>query len=171
MPWIVGIDEAGYGPNLGPFVMSLSAMHVPAEHANSDLWQLLDAAVCRMDDSANGRLIVDDSKAVYVPSDGLARLEQNLLPFVCECDTGMPLRDYWLQRCLTPFDELQSEPWFEDGMNVPLGEPFLVTPSREALAAACAAAGIQLGPLHSVAVFPRQFNNLVAKHDSKAAVP
>jgi len=21
-PWVVGIDEAGYGPNLGPFVMA-----------------------------------------------------------------------------------------------------------------------------------------------------
>ena len=29
MPWIVGLDEAGYGPNLGPFVMSLVAFRVP----------------------------------------------------------------------------------------------------------------------------------------------
>ena len=29
MPWIMGLDEAGYGPNLGPFVMSLVAFRVP----------------------------------------------------------------------------------------------------------------------------------------------
>ena len=28
MPWIVGIDEAGYGPNLGPFVMTAVASRV-----------------------------------------------------------------------------------------------------------------------------------------------
>ena len=29
MPWLMGIDEAGYGPNLGPFVMSAALFHVP----------------------------------------------------------------------------------------------------------------------------------------------
>jgi ribonuclease HII len=171
MPWIVGIDEAGYGPNLGPFVMSLSAMHVPAAHADADLWQLLAAAVCRMGETANGRLIVDDSKAVYVPSIGLARLEQNLLPFVCEQCASLSLSDYWNHRCLTPFDELRSEPWFEDGCTIPLGESLAIEPSRACLTRACAAAGVQLGPVFSVAVFPRQFNELVAQHDSKAAIP
>lgn len=171
MPWIVGIDEAGYGPNLGPFIMSLCAMHVPAESADADIWQLLDTAVCRMCDPANGRLIVDDSKAVYVPTVGLSRLEQNLLPFICRQDGGMSLRQYWTERCLTPFDEFQCEPWFEDGWAIPLGEPVAIEPVRASLARTCAAAGVQLGPLHSIAVFPRQFNHLIAKHDSKAAVP
>ena len=38
MPWIVGVDEAGYGPNLGPFVMTSVACRVDDALADSCLW-------------------------------------------------------------------------------------------------------------------------------------
>jgi hypothetical protein len=74
MAWIIGIDEAGYGPNLGPLVMSSVACRVPDEQLDADLWRLLAAAVRRGGDRDDGRLVVDDSKVVYSTSRGLAGL-------------------------------------------------------------------------------------------------
>src|SRR3954451_24084725 len=78
MPWRVGLDEAGYGPNLGPLVMASSACHVP-EDAPPSLWKLLRRAVRRTDHKADDRLLIDDSKKVNQGDDGLARLEAGVL--------------------------------------------------------------------------------------------
>src|SRR6266702_1715065 len=45
MAWFIGIDEAGYGPNLGPFVMTAVVCWAP--DAAVDLWQILRAALRR----------------------------------------------------------------------------------------------------------------------------
>ena len=47
---IAGIDEAGYGPTLGPLCVGMSAFAMPDPQIPSptpDLWKLLDAAICR----------------------------------------------------------------------------------------------------------------------------
>src|SRR5262252_3964518 len=79
MPWIIGVDEAGYGPNLGPFVMTAVACRVPSRLAKADLWEVLRATVRRHGDPEDGRLLVADSKLVYSPSRGLLALETGAL--------------------------------------------------------------------------------------------
>src|SRR5690348_9680141 len=79
MPWIIGIDEAGYGPNLGPFVMTSVACRVPDKWARADLWHVLRRAVRRQSSAADGRLLVEDSKVVYSTTRGLHDLETGVL--------------------------------------------------------------------------------------------
>ena len=78
MPWRVGLDEAGYGPNLGPLVLAATACHVPAD-APPCLWKVLRKAVRKSHHVNNGRLTIDDSKKVNEGKTGLARLEAGVL--------------------------------------------------------------------------------------------
>lgn len=76
MAWLIGLDEAGYGPNLGPLAQAAVAVRVPA--VDDCPWRLLAGRVCRLADAVDGPLIVDDSKAVYAGGAGLGRLERAL---------------------------------------------------------------------------------------------
>src|SRR4051794_5024532 len=62
MLW-AGIDEAGYGPNLGPLVMVAVVVETPDER-RPDVWGDLTETVGRVN-SGDDRLWVDDSKAIY----------------------------------------------------------------------------------------------------------
>ena len=73
MPWVVGIDEAGYGPNLGPLVQAAVALYLPDYDPAG--WETLKPVVRRCGDKADERLLIDDSKKVYARG-GLAALEQ-----------------------------------------------------------------------------------------------
>src|SRR5262249_36645786 len=86
MAWVIGIDEAGYGPNLGPFVMTAVALRVPDDGAGADLWQRPAVAARRDTDPEDGRFLVADSKVVYSPARGLGPLETGALAAYTSCD-------------------------------------------------------------------------------------
>ena len=58
MPWLIGIDEAGYGPNLGPFVMSATLFQVP-DGQGHNLWKPLRPAVRALHPKAKGGPILN----------------------------------------------------------------------------------------------------------------
>jgi len=87
MLW-VGIDEAGYGPNLGPLVMTAVIAEGPDDR-RVDVWADLTATVCRAGEPG-GRLWVDDSKQVYKARKGRDRLDAACLAVIEASGRGRP---------------------------------------------------------------------------------
>lgn len=69
---LIATDEAGYGPKLGPLIVAATAWHIP--DAGTDDIAALFAAMSEKGDCGGTKVVVDDSKAIYKPGQGLAGL-------------------------------------------------------------------------------------------------
>lgn len=112
----MGTDEAGYGPNLGPLLISVTAWRVPGSAAELDLYEILRDAIDRESSVGGTRLHVADSKQVYTPAKGIGSLETSALALLAQ--TGPIPRSYSeLVLRLTGIDLSRSEgePWLRAG--------------------------------------------------------
>jgi ribonuclease HII len=172
MPWCVGLDEAGYGPNLGPLVVASTTCRLP-EKPDQCLWKKLAKAVRKSEHKDDGRLLVDDSKKVNEGPNGLARLEagvlaalaarnfkpRNVHEFLTDASLGNSLGD------------LQFEPWFDAADPLPvahLADALSETAPR--FANSCESACIEWGPIRSVVVPAPRFNRLLDEWRVKSGV-
>lgn len=78
MALLVGIDEAGYGPLLGPLVVSSVTLELPESLLRENLWDVLNKAVSSQKKGLSGRLLIADSKKAYVRKNGLGHLQRTV---------------------------------------------------------------------------------------------
>jgi hypothetical protein len=171
MPWLIGIDEAGYGPNLGPMVQSSVAVFVP--DPATALWETLAACVRRAHDDADDRLLIDDSKKVHDGANGFHRLERGVLATRAE-EVILPfalsdmLHGYLHEDCR---DELLREPWFDLTAVLPFEAPLdSILASGKSLHAGLKGNQLLLGPIHGVVTPAPWFNALLDKWGNKSLV-
>jgi hypothetical protein len=171
MPFLIGTDEAGYGPNLGPLLVGASLWQVPQESRAEELYRLLEHCVCVEPDEK--RLAIADSKLLYKPGLGLAALERVVLAVLAHC--GEPIGDWdalWPALAGISAADLACHPWHE---GLALAVPRDVTAeeirkSSAALGCGLESAGVRMATLQARAVFPDRFNMQVRQCGNKAEV-
>ena len=171
---LAGIDEAGYGPALGPLVVSVSAFRIVDECQPLNLWQRLQRAVCRKPGAR--RLAVDDSKKLFSQKRGLRDLEEGLLPFVSVTHQGLPETFRGLLEVVTPQPEgtayLDNYPWYHGrDLDLPCATYRSTVASRaQRLSQTMEEAGVQLLRLEARALEVSEFNRALEAEKNKAAV-
>lgn len=173
MPLVVGIDEAGYGPLLGPLVIGATLWRVEAAAVGCDFWERLQESVCRRSGSGEARLPVGDSKKIFNRKRGISTLERTVLAFARAAGLRWETLDDLLAALgFDPHAAAGQFPWYQD-----LARPLPVDRARSAfegaaqrLGATMTAAGVACCGLRARIVTEDVFNCRVAQTRNKAAV-
>jgi len=164
MTLVIGTDEAGFGPNLGPLVVAATAWRVAAD---GDVDRALAAAI-----EAAGGVPWDDSKRIFKAGAGLAALERPTLAALAMVHGRVP--DSWsvlLQDVAAAADPAPPEALALASLRVPRE-----TTAAEADVVACGLrpalekAGVTLVAVRARLVQPAVSNGLLAAGLNKSDI-
>ena len=180
-----GIDEAGYGPMLGPLCVGASVFAIEEADPSDgppDLWSKLDDVVCTRARDARRRIAVADSKRLkgsnQAKAHPLRHLERGVLSFLA-CrgieNTGghaPPADDDDLFAGVgTALPTSVSTPWYDSKTTLPVAhDPDALALEAARLDRGLAASKIRMLDLRGECVDAGEFNRRLAAGVGKAAI-
>jgi len=176
MGYLIGTDEAGYGPNLGPLVISTTVWEAPdevdGETLSDRLAHLIATNPSRVDANGGPYVAMADSKKLYASGKGVRHLERGLWAAMGLLDRHpKKWSDVWPAIAPESLDPMSAIPWYvgyEESMPREYDDAGLES-LVGALRAGLAAVGVRLAAVRSRVIFVEEFNALVDRHGSKGA--
>ena len=172
MAILAGIDEAGFGPILGPLVVSSSVFRVPDNLVWANLWGILRTSVSEKRAGLKGRLLMVDSKKAFSRSVGIRHLRRTVLAVLKHLGNE-PRRAGELVSALCPDcqEHLSEYPWYKQVDGYPLdGDEGDIGIAASMLRADLAKQHIELVGLKSRCLEVAHYNKMVATVNNKAKV-
>jgi len=170
VPFLIGTDEAGYGPNLGP--LTVTGTLWKADDTSVDLYNALPDSV-RSESKGEG-IFIADSKRVF-SSGSIGELETSVLSLIYSVTGQIPKTWLGLLESICPakfVSQIPDQTWLHGRqLELPLkadiervkrmGQAFL-DESRES--------SVELLEIQCVPIFPLQFNSQVEALGNKATL-
>ena len=174
---VVGVDEAGYGPNIGPLVIAATTWRVPREITETAFAELLQEHFSTEPWSEGCQHVpLGDSKQLYTPAVGLRTLEAGLLALLDQLTHVDHQRFSGFGCVLERIARSAAAPWRADELawysRLPTALP-VALPAEEIARLACLARerlsewGIELLSVQAKIVTESTFNRLMEKFGSK----
>ncbi len=178
MAYVIGTDEAGYGPNLGPLVIGATLWHladdVPPAQFDARLRQTIDCdARLQGNGQSTGRFVIGDSKKLYQGGGTLGPLEDGVLSAIASCGdlprTSIELWSALAADSLSQIAELPCRPLFD--IELPRdADTESIQQHAAGLRNVYPRAEIQLLRIAATALFPAEFNRRTDQWGSKGTV-
>lgn len=181
MPFLIGTDEAGYGPNLGPLLITATCWKTDTPDA--DLYDLLSPLVVaqpqrkkksNVDAGVAQTLLIADSKVVY-RGKSIQSLERAVLATLSllHGTVATDLRE--LTKQLQPTADatfFDNEFWLCDqAVELPLKNSVdEIADTADAFLTQCESANVKLCSIDSAIVLPPDFNESIQQQGNKANV-
>lgn len=175
MAILVGIDEAGYGPILGPLVVSAAVFRLPEQILTESLWETLRQSTAKTKQAAKGRIVINDSKKLHHGIGKYKTLQRGVLAcLAATTDCPHPKNLAQLLKLLDTDidDQIQQYPWYSLTL-----DQATITADNDDIKTASAALKrdmnnqqVHLQSIWSIPLLVEQFNHRTQLADNKATV-